>query len=82
MPGVSTEEVVTRWEDGRGYSVDIQMKRMPMRGAHADFDITVEDGTTVLTEVRSEIEIRDDLGDRAGSLREQLEDQRERAQWR
>ncbi len=53
MPGVSTEEVVTRWEVDQGYGVDIQMKGMPMRNGHADFDITVEDGATVLTGVMS-----------------------------
>lgn len=51
MGGMSTEETVTRWEEGKGYSVDIQMKGMPMRDAHADFDISVEDGKTVLTGV-------------------------------
>ena len=53
MPGVSTEEVVTRWEEGHGYSVDVQMKGMPMRNGHADFDISTADDKTVLTGVMS-----------------------------
>ena len=53
MMGRSTEEVVTRWEEGRGYSVDVKMNGVPMRKARADFDISVEDGATVLTGVMS-----------------------------
>jgi ligand-binding SRPBCC domain-containing protein len=53
MMGRSTEEVVTRWEDGRGYSVDLKMNGVPMRSARADFDISVEDGDTVLVGVMS-----------------------------
>ena len=51
MAGRSTEEVVTRWDEGKGYSVDVKMNGVPMRNARADFDISVEDGSTVLTGV-------------------------------
>jgi len=51
--GQSVDEVVTRWDEGKGYSVDIKMNRVPMRNGHADFDISVEDGSTVLTGVMS-----------------------------
>jgi len=51
--GQSVDEVVTRWDEGKGYSVDIKMNRVPMRNARADFDISVEDGSTVLTGVMS-----------------------------
>lgn len=53
MMGRSTEEVVTRWEDGKAYAVDVKMNGVPMRNAHADFDISVEEGETVLTGVMS-----------------------------
>jgi len=53
MMGRSTEEVVTRWEEGRGYSVDVKINGVPMRDARADFDISVEGGDTVLTAVMS-----------------------------
>ena len=39
------------WEEGRGYSVDVKMNGVPMRNARADFDISIEDGRTVLTGV-------------------------------
>jgi ligand-binding SRPBCC domain-containing protein len=51
MAGRSTEEVITRWEDGRGYGVDVKMNGVPMRNAHADFDISTDDGDTILTGV-------------------------------
>ena len=53
MMGRSTEEVVTRWEEGRGYSVDVKINGVPMRDARADFDISIEDGDTVLVGVMS-----------------------------
>ena len=53
MMGRSTEEVVTRWEEGQGYSVDVKMNGAPMRNGHADFDISTADGQTVLTGVMS-----------------------------
>lgn len=53
MPGVSTEEVVTRWQVDQGYGVDVEMKGMPIRNGHAEFDISQEDGDTVLTGVMS-----------------------------
>ena len=53
MMGRSTEEVVTRWEEGEGYSVDVKMNGVPLRNARADFDISIEDGDTVLTGVMS-----------------------------
>jgi ligand-binding SRPBCC domain-containing protein len=53
MPGVSTEEIITRWEVNQGYGVDIEMKGMPVRDGHAEFEISTEDGQTVLTGVMS-----------------------------
>ena len=53
MPGVSTEEVITRWEVNQGYGVDIDMKGMPVRDGHAEFEIDTVDGRTVLTGVMS-----------------------------
>jgi hypothetical protein len=53
MAGRSNEEVITRWEEGVGYSVDVKMNGVPMRDGHADFDISVQDGDTVLTGVMS-----------------------------
>ena len=53
MMGRSTEEVVTRWDEGSGYGIDVTMNGVPMRNGRADFDITTEDGETVLTGVMS-----------------------------
>lgn len=52
-PGVSTDETVTRWVEGQGYSVTIRMNGMPMRNARADFDTGLEEGHTVLTGIMS-----------------------------
>ncbi|MFV2063502.1 MAG: SRPBCC family protein [Chloroflexota bacterium] len=49
MPGVSAEETVTRWVEGKGYGFDMQMKGMPVRKARADFDISIVADKTVLT---------------------------------
>lgn len=50
MGGRTTEETVSRWVEGQGYSVDIKASGspLPMKNASADFDISEKDGVTVL----------------------------------
>ena len=53
MGGMQTDETVTRWVEGTGYSVDVKPSGtpLPMKSMHADFDISTEGDKTVLTGV-------------------------------